>query len=202
MVGLRNVEKVRKIYDPSTYLYPANMGNYSQAWFTLTRVLTDTVPGLGACGARNFSQIFHKGGSPAVFTYLFGHPTQEKVGGIPGIGPGSVVVPHASEIAYVLAGNDMLDGMGEEAKLAFKMSRYWSNFAKNGDPNGDNLPAWPKYGVEGDVVNRLQLPSEGDITKQTELRKEACDFWDQHAMPMLSQMLPNRPGIKDATIVV
>merc|ERR1711959_292457 len=68
MGGVQNVQKIRKIYDPSTYPYPANMGNYSQAWFTLTRILTDTVPGLGACGARNFSQNFHKGGSPAVFT--------------------------------------------------------------------------------------------------------------------------------------
>merc|ERR1712039_1021106 len=117
--------------------YPSDLGKYNQAWWMINRVSTDKVPGLGACGARNFSQRFHNGGAPAVFTYLFAHPSQ--TGFLPGAGPGSVVVPHASEIAFVFAGMGMVMP-GEESDLAFQMAQYWTNFAITGNPNGGNLP--------------------------------------------------------------
>lgn len=33
------------------------------------------------------------------------------------------------------------------------MTRYWINFATNGDPNGPDLPPWPSFtGDNGDVL--------------------------------------------------
>ena len=33
-----------------------------------------------------------------------------------------------------------------DVELAEKMSSYWANFMKTGDPNGEGLPHWPASG--------------------------------------------------------
>lgn len=39
-----------------------------------------------------------------------------------------------------------------DEKMAQVMSAYWVNFAKTGNPNGDGLPAWPRYARSKDVL--------------------------------------------------
>jgi para-nitrobenzyl esterase len=35
------------------------------------------------------------------------------------------------------------------------MATYWTNFAKNGDPNGDGLPVWPNFTIDNQRVLNL-----------------------------------------------
>jgi len=35
-----------------------------------------------------------------------------------------------------------------DLELADRMSDYWINFAKNGDPNGEGLPQWKSFSSE------------------------------------------------------
>jgi para-nitrobenzyl esterase len=58
---------------------------------------------------------------------------------------------HSAEIEFVfsvLASKD-LPWRPEDKALSDLMSSYWSNFAKNGDPNGTGLPGWPAYNSRG-----------------------------------------------------
>ena len=53
---------------------------------------------------------------------------------------------HASELAFVFdSHNPFLEANDDDFALTAKMTGYWSNFAKTGNPNGTDLPAWPPY---------------------------------------------------------
>lgn len=173
--GPSRLAPAKAIYDPSVYTYPADRGPYSIWAWTLGRMLTDQVPGLGACGVRWLAKSLLAAGTPAVYSYSFDHPPQ-RPSMIPGDGPGSVIAGHACEIAFVFGQTSQLTA-GDERKLAADMSAYFVQFAKTGDPNVQGLPAWPAYAAQTDTILRFDVGAEGIRTWQ-DFRKEACDFWE------------------------
>ena len=66
---------------------------------------------------------------------------------------------HSGEMAYCygnLARKDLPFAYDEsDYKLQDIMLNYWANFAKTGNPNGDNLPLWNKYQSSTDNVMEL-----------------------------------------------
>jgi carboxylesterase type B len=214
--------ELKDLYAPANYSYPKKLGKFSLYWWYATRIGTDfvssfsiprklfnnssnsflfvhytpQVPGLGACGVRNVARKLIQGNTPNVFTYLFAHPTQSSKDKLPGCGPNATTVGHATEIVYVY--NDlMLLKKGEEQDLAVEMSLYWVNFAKTGNPNGnqqhintmnnrimiDATPTkWPAYTIEKDEVLRFDAKSDRGIHVQSGLRKKQCDWQEANRL--------------------
>jgi para-nitrobenzyl esterase len=66
---------------------------------------------------------------------------------------------HGSDVQYLLDSSDGPAPFSTAQKaLAEQMKNYWVNFARNGNPNGGSLPAWPAY-FDAPVPNNASSPS-------------------------------------------
>lgn len=114
--------------------------------------------GLGMNGSRSImvNRLFGKlldertDGASTVYTYLFTHITPES---ITDIGTNRSAATcwswHSSELWYTfnslrLGTPPVREWTSYDFDLAKEMNTYWSNFMKNGNPNGDGLTEWPE----------------------------------------------------------
>jgi para-nitrobenzyl esterase len=51
----------------------------------------------------------------------------------------------------------------EDEEMAHKMSTYWANFVKTGDPNSAGLPSWPSYESSTDML--MDFSENGPVAK-------------------------------------
>jgi para-nitrobenzyl esterase len=110
-----------------------------------------------------------------VFTYYFDQVQPE----MPHMPVKLRGAPHAAEIKYVFRNLDESRFSPEDIRLSEMMAKYWTNFAKNGDPNGDNLPLWPQFKEEEPVFMYLMSePATGPVPNidKLELFEEYYNF--------------------------
>lgn len=112
-----------------------------------------------------WSKLQSQYGSGKVYAYYFNH-TPPKLPGMPEFGP-----THAAELPYVF---NLLppprQWTANDYKLADQMSSYWTNFAKTGNPNSDDLPHWPNWTSDNpQVMHFSQTPELGEVANTEQL---------------------------------
>ncbi|MBW2051459.1 MAG: carboxylesterase family protein [Deltaproteobacteria bacterium] len=96
---------------------------------------------------------------------------------------------HAAEIFYVFGNlGPIIERNDTDRSLSEKMTAYWTNFAKTGDPNGEGLPLWPAY--ETDKDQHLELGAE--IKTGQGLYKEECDVFEKLLIRRIKESHPER----------
>ncbi len=112
-----------------------------------------------AYGTWKWIEMQLKTGESPVYRYEFDQTLPLPTDARPGA---EASAPHASEIEFVfgMLSSKKLPWRQEDRDTSERMSSYWTNFAKTGDPNGPGLAAWPAYNSgSGFAVMHLKADS-------------------------------------------
>uniref|UniRef100_A0A663M248 Carboxylic ester hydrolase n=1 Tax=Athene cunicularia TaxID=194338 RepID=A0A663M248_ATHCN len=122
---------------------------------------------------------YHRDAGNPVYFYEFQHRPSSATGVVPEF----VKADHTDEIAFVF-GKPFLAGYAteEENKLSRTVMRYWTNFARNGNPNGEGLVHWPQYDLD---ERYLEIDLMQKAAKKLKERK--MEFWIQLTKQMMNE---------------
>lgn len=89
---------------------------------------------------------------------------------------------HGSEVPFVFntlhaRWGAQGEATAEENELAKIMNTYWANFAKTGNPNGNDLPVWPEYDNQKEEI--LDISLDGQIDSKPDPRKARFDVLEK-----------------------
>lgn len=120
----------------------------------------------------------HTGGSGRTYQYLFSHlprwgPVNPRPLWIQGAN-------HADEVAFVFGLNELYPSNvpqeDDELAISSRVMTYWTNFAKFGNPNGNDVdpPAWPQYTLRSKAFLNISTTD----TVGHALYADRMEFWN------------------------
>ena len=81
---------------------------------------------------------------------------------------------HSWELQYVFGNLLPTAPQPVDRTVSDQVMTYWTNFAKNADPNGGGMPVWPRHDAKNDSY--LEFTGNGPVVK-SHLRKSFCDLF-------------------------
>jgi para-nitrobenzyl esterase len=99
---------------------------------------------------------------------------------------------HGSELNYVFGTLDRafvgpplpVQPTAVDRQVSESMQQYWTNFAKTGNPNGGQLPAWPTFDAPSRAY--MQFTDAGPVAKKN-VRRPYCDLFIEHVKRQLAK---------------
>jgi para-nitrobenzyl esterase len=152
-------------------LYPVGSTN-AEARKAYVDILSDAQ---FTASVRRAARCISQNQSQPVYQYLFSHA--HTIPQFAGYG-----AYHGIELFYVFntLENSNL-GLGnlfkpQDDSVQQVTRTYWANFARNGNPNGTNLPNWPLFTAGPECYLEIKATPENS---QCALRKQKLDLWDE-----------------------
>jgi len=97
---------------------------------------------------------------------------------------GKIGVYHGIDLWYVFGNLNKSEGYTDiDMELSRKIMGYWVNFARTGNPNGQDLPFWPVYERKSDI----NMEFSDTIHTNKNLFKRECDFIDSLGLIVLNE---------------
>lgn len=154
--------------------YP--LAKYASAGLALSAVETDSAPtpAISICSDVASWRLTRASGGDPIYAYEFNDPGGYSFNGVPG-------AVHTADLPYLFQNwNNVAPPAGKgltqaSQTLSTTMIGYWTNFVKNGDPNGPGLPTWPAFHLDTDVI---QLAPRAVATGIDVGAEHKCPFWN------------------------
>lgn len=150
--------------DKAAKAYPAT--NNQEALYAIQDIFRDSAFGWGSWAWCNLQS---KNGKGKVYMYYFDQLSENSI-----LGGRSRGATHVAEMPFIYSWGGKMSDI--DKSMAEIMPKYWINFVKTGNPNGEGLPYWTTY--KQDQATVMDFNNGFHLIKTP--NQPQMDFWEEY----------------------